>query len=95
VQTIQIPEGYKAIIVPILDAVSIIQYKNEWDKIDMPTIQEVAAYVKVSTRQILLDLKKPNCPLHVLNDGAKGRGKQKTFLKLSAEEYKKSKNFYN
>lgn len=94
-QTIQIPEGYKAIIVPILDAVSIIQYKNEWDKIDMPTIQEVAAYVKVSTRQILLDLKKPNCQLHVLSNGAKGRGKQKTFLKLSAEEYKKSKTFYS
>jgi hypothetical protein len=95
VQTIQIPDGYKAIIVPILDAVNIIQYKNEWDKIDMPTIQDVAKYVKISTRQVLLDLKKPNCPLHVLSDGAKGRGRQKTFLKLSAEEYKKSKASYN
>jgi hypothetical protein len=95
VQTIQIPDGYKAIIVPILDAVSIIKYKNEWDKIDMPTIQEVAAYVKISTRQILLDLKKPNCPLLILSEGAKGRGRQKTFLKLSAEEYKRSKASYN
>ena len=94
-QIIQIPEGYKAIIVPILDAVSIIQYKNEWDKIDMPTIQEVASYAKISTRQILLDLKKPNCPLLILNEGSKGRGRQKTFLKLSAEEYKRSKSSHS
>lgn len=89
-QTIQIPDGHKVVIISD-DLLAVLNSLVSWQTIKEPTISQVSDYVGVSVEKIKKDLKNPNCLLRVAQKGSKGRGKETTFIKGTVELYKNNR----